>query len=207
MGRPAYFIRTFGCPVKCPWCDSAGTWHPDWIPESVDRISELELANRAALTKAEFAVITGGEPAIHDLSDLTEELSARHIPSHLETSGAFVLNGNFSWITLSPKWAKLPLPMNLESANEIKIIVEEPRSIELWWAKLSRHVTNQIVWLHPEWSKRNDPLILESISRAVKDTGKPFRAGYQLHRLYNVDALDSNSRPNVPLGGDLTLGY
>src|SRR5690606_10755697 len=35
MGRSAYFIRTFGCPVKCPWCDSAGTWHPDHIPAKV----------------------------------------------------------------------------------------------------------------------------------------------------------------------------
>jgi asparagine synthase (glutamine-hydrolysing) len=39
LGRSAFFIRTFGCPVHCPWCDSAGTWHPDYIPDKVDRLS------------------------------------------------------------------------------------------------------------------------------------------------------------------------
>ena len=28
-GQSAYFIRTFGCPIHCPWCDSSGTWHPE----------------------------------------------------------------------------------------------------------------------------------------------------------------------------------
>jgi 6-pyruvoyltetrahydropterin/6-carboxytetrahydropterin synthase len=67
-GRAAYFIRTFGCPVHCPWCDSAGTWHPDYIPKHIARLEPATLAAEVALTQAEFTVITGGEPAIHDLS-------------------------------------------------------------------------------------------------------------------------------------------
>ena len=26
-GRRAYFLRMFGCPVKCPWCDSVFAWN------------------------------------------------------------------------------------------------------------------------------------------------------------------------------------
>ncbi|NER01051.1 MAG: radical SAM protein, partial [Cyanothece sp. SIO2G6] len=74
LGRSAYFIRLFGCPVHCPWCDSAGTWHPDYVPKDIDRISPKALAEQAAASGAEFVVVTGGEPAIHDLGALTEEI-------------------------------------------------------------------------------------------------------------------------------------
>lgn len=89
-GRAAYFIRTFGCPVHCPWCDSAGTWHPDYIPEKVERLSETKLAEEVSKTEAEFVVVTGGEPAIHDLKPLVDALHAIGRKVHLETSGAFL---------------------------------------------------------------------------------------------------------------------
>jgi 7-carboxy-7-deazaguanine synthase len=206
MGRAAFFIRTFGCPVKCPWCDSAGTWHPEWIPEKVDRCPVEELAGGAAEAGAEFVVVTGGEPAIHDLGPLTAALAKRNLAAHLETSGAFPIRGEFAWVTVSPKWWKRPLPENIERASEIKVIVEDEASVERWWQEILPHHRGQPVWLHPEWSQRNNPSVLNSISAAVKEHGAPFRAGYQLHRLYNVDALDSRSRPPVPLGGTIALG-
>ena len=35
LGRKAFFIRLQGCPVKCAWCDSASTWHPQHIPKDL----------------------------------------------------------------------------------------------------------------------------------------------------------------------------
>ncbi len=207
MGRAAYFIRLFGCPVHCPWCDSAGTWHPDFVPAKVARHSAAELAEFAAATKAEFAVITGGEPAIHDLTDLTAALRARGIPAHLETSGAFPLRGAFDWITLSPKWQALPLEANLRAASEFKLIIEDEQSIEKWIRHAGAYFGGKPVWLHPEWSQRGNPAVLESITRAVKERGAPLRAGYQLHKLYRADLLDPHSQPSAPLGGDVEKGY
>ena len=34
-GKAAYFIRFYGCPLKCKWCDSAGTWHSNYIPKEI----------------------------------------------------------------------------------------------------------------------------------------------------------------------------
>ena len=207
MGRAAFFIRTFGCPIQCPWCDSAGTWHPDWVPAKVDRIAVASLVEAAKATTAQFVVVTGGEPTVHDLAPLTAALSAVALPAHLETSGAYPIQGDFDWITLSPKWAKLPLIETLERANEIKLIVEDETSIARWWAKISSSVRASHVWLHPEWSQRENPAVLQSISSWVKTHAGPFRAGYQLHRLYNVDALDARSRPSIPLGGNPNFGF
>ena len=107
-GRAAFFIRTYGCPVHCPWCDSAGTWHPDLKPDALNRMDVAALAEEAAAARPAFVVVTGGEPAIHDLAPLTDALRAAGLPVHLETSGAFPVRGHFDWITLSPKRWKLP---------------------------------------------------------------------------------------------------
>jgi organic radical activating enzyme len=207
MGKAAFFIRTFGCPLQCPWCDSAGTWHPDWVPDSVERMPVGELAARAKMTKAEFVVVTGGEPTIHDLRPLTKAIALIGLPTHLETAGSFEIRGDFQWVTVSPKWAKPPLPENLQSANEIKLIIENEHSIDCWLPKIEPYLSGQPVWLHPEWSQRANPRVLSAISIAVKQRGSPFRAGYQLHRIFNVDALDTGARPTVPIGGHQRLGF
>lgn len=187
MGRAAYFIRTFGCPVHCPWCDSAGTWHPDHVPARVPREEPAVLADAALASGCSIVVITGGEPAIHDLTELTGEIRRRGLPVHLETSGGFPLRGAFDWVTVSPKWGKEPLAEVLAAADEIKLIVEEPGSIGDWWERLAGDVSGVPVWLHPEWSVRGDEGVLSAINDWVKSRGDPFRAGWQLHKEYGVE--------------------
>jgi organic radical activating enzyme len=204
-GKAAYFIRTFGCPVHCPWCDSAGTWHPDYVPQKVNRVAAEELATAAAATQAEFVVVTGGEPTVHDLSPLVDALHARGLKAHLETSGAFPIRGEFDWITLSPKRWKLPLDANLSRADEFKIIVDSPRAIEEYCA-LFAAPHSRPTWLHPEWSQRKDGAILNAVTDWVKAHGAPYRAGWQLHKPYHADLLDPQSVKAVPLGGDPAKG-
>ena len=207
VGKAAYFIRTFGCPVKCPWCDSAGTWHPEYVPETIDKYTPHELAVLARKHPCEFVVITGGEPAIHDLNPLTAALKEVGLVSHLETSGGFEIKGDFFWVTVSPKWWKMPLKENIERADEIKIIVEDETTIERWMEEIGDFISTKHVWLNPEWSQRDNPEVLKSISMKIKKSGSPFRAGYQVHKLYNVDQIDPNVKPPAPLGGKIENGF
>jgi len=206
-GKAAYFIRTFGCPVHCPWCDSAGTWHPDYIPNQIERLKVEELAQAAAGTAAEFVVVTGGEPAIHDLKPLVEAIHSHGLKAHLETSGAFPIAADFDWITLSPKRWKLPLPENISKAQEFKIIVDAEDAIAAYLKILGRPARDRAVWLHPEWSRRDDPMILDAITDWVKKHGAPFRAGWQMHKPYRADGLDTRSAMAAPLGGDPAKGF
>lgn len=199
MGRSAFFIRTYGCPIQCPWCDSMGTWHPHHKPAKVDKYTPERLLNIAQSCKADFAVLTGGEPTIFNLHPLTETFKQADIKIHLETSGAFPIQGVFDWITLSPKWQKLPMKENLQRANEIKIIVDHKDSISQWWKYLQDAITTEHVWLHPEWSLSNKQEILNTITQWIKDHGSPFRAGYQIHKAYQADALDLDTRRNDSL--------
>jgi 7-carboxy-7-deazaguanine synthase len=219
MGIKAFFIRTFGCPLACPWCDSAGTWHKEYVPKNIERIDVKDLAEEAASHRPNFVVITGGEPTIHkgNLTMLVVELKKLGVRVHLETSGAFnVEKYLFNWITLSPKDSKRPTDEMLRMANEYKIIVEDEHSISKWIDVIDAAVgidkKNRSLWLHPEWSRRNDPTVLNSISNFIKTTVHPIwkthsRAGYQLHKLYKVDALDPGAKGLAPLGGNPELGF
>lgn len=212
-GRSAFFIRLFGCPIKCPWCDSAGTWHPEHRPATIPRMSATELAEEAVLTRPEFVVVTGGEPTVWSLGPLVAAIQAAGLPAHLETSGAFVTDAPFDWITVSPKReASHPLPM-LERANEFKLIVDKPGAALEWVqrivaAGLPPDRWPKHVWLHPEWSLRNDRGTLDEITQAVKLLPLPrLRAGWQLHKLFRADVLDDRSARPVPLGGDAAKGF
>ena len=51
-GRRAYFIRLFGCNVKCGWCDSKSAWEG----AASETLSAREIAGAAMDSGAEIAV-------------------------------------------------------------------------------------------------------------------------------------------------------
>lgn len=215
-GRRAFFVRLYGCPVKCPWCDSAGTWHERFKPAKIPRMSAEEITEEARASGAEFVVVTGGEPAIHDLVPLVNCLREAGVPAHLETCGGFKIAGRelFRCVTVSPKWAWLPLRENLLASGEVKLIVVESGDVEKWVGELTRICGEELfcgelppVWLHLEWSQRDNTELQAEIVRTVKTRGNPFRVGYQLHKLFAADSFDERSQPLVPLGGEEKNGF
>jgi organic radical activating enzyme len=119
QGRAAYFIRLGGCDVGCVWCDVKESWDANKHPKFDVQSLRFEVAK----TPAEIIVITGGEPLMHDLTELTKELQAAGFKTHLETSGAYPLTGSWDWICLSPKKFKAPLPGILLKADELKVVI------------------------------------------------------------------------------------
>jgi len=207
LGRKAFFIRLQGCPVKCTWCDSASTWHPQYVPKNIRKASPDELAKEAVESKPDFVVLTGGEPCVHDLVPLVNALKAVKLKVHLETCGAYEIPDGLDWVTVSPKWAKLPVAESLAKADEVKLIIEAADSAQKWTAAVGGAWLAKSVWLHPEWSRRADSSILKAITDFVKANGAPYRAGWQVHKPYMADSLDARARPPAPLGGDPGLGF
>jgi organic radical activating enzyme len=99
QGKAAYFIRLAGCDVGCVWCDVKESWdetkHPQHNIEA--------LISNVINTPARIVVITGGEPLLHNLTELTEQLKKAGLKTHIETSGSSSLTGSWDWITVSPK--------------------------------------------------------------------------------------------------------
>lgn len=207
LGKSAFFIRLFGCPVHCPWCDSAGTWHPEYVPDRIEKREAVELARLASQVKPEIVIVTGGEPVIHDLESLTAELGRVGLARHLETSGCRELSGEWEWVTLSPKREALPVERALGQADEFKLIIDSDQALDEWVGFLSSRIDERPIWLHPEWSQHSNPDILNQITDFVKREGPPFRAGIQAHKFYQADQLDPGSAIPKPLGGNPKLGY
>lgn len=178
-GRKAFFVRLFGCNVKCPWCDSKYAWSA----VACESASADELAQRAAASGAEMAVITGGEPCLQDLLGLVAALRAKKIAAHLETSGTLEIP-DVDWIALSPKLFCPPLPENVARADELKMIVSSPAELDKYAAFAEAAKRAQALWLEPEWSKSSDKRLLCAIADFVLKRGGKYRCGWQMHKNY-----------------------
>src|ERR1041384_7192388 len=78
QGKAAYFIRLGGCDVGCVWCDVKDSWDASKHPlMTVD-----EIAGAALQHDGRIAVITGGEPAMHDLNALCDALHNTGFKTH-----------------------------------------------------------------------------------------------------------------------------
>ncbi len=75
-------------------------------------------------------IITGGEPTMYDLTELTDALHEAGHAVWVETSGTEPLRGTFDWICLSPKQHRPPLAENWERADEIKIVIGTEKDLE-----------------------------------------------------------------------------
>lgn len=160
-GKAAYFIRLAGCDVGCHWCDVKESWDEGRWPT----LAVEEIVEEAAKNPARLAVITGGEPLMHNLDQLCEQLKAQGFKTNIETSGTYPLSGSWDWICLSPKKFKAPLPEVIERAHELKVIVYN-RSDFKWAASFEDKVSAACkLYLQPEWSKSAEmlPLMVEYV--------------------------------------------
>ncbi|MES1160592.1 MAG: 7-carboxy-7-deazaguanine synthase QueE [Bacteroidota bacterium] len=178
-GKAAYFIRLGGCDVGCVWCDVKESWDASAHP----RLSITEIVDAAGAHPGRLAVVTGGEPLMHNCTELTGQLHQQGFLTNIETSGAWPLSGEWDWICLSPKKFKAPLPEILPLANELKIVIYNKSDFEWaeqWAARVSPHCK---LFLQPEWSKSAlaTPLIIDYI----KDNPK-WEFSLQLHKYIQV---------------------
>lgn len=178
-GKAAYFIRLAGCDVGCYWCDVKESWEAEKHPVlSIETIVE-----NAQKYPARIAVITGGEPLMHNLNLLTDALHKAGFRTHIETSGAHPLSGSFDWICLSPKKFKNPLPEIYQNADELKVIVLNKH--DLTWAQEQAATVRKdcALLLQPEWGKRNNvmPMIVEFVKSHPE-----WRISLQTHKYLDI---------------------
>lgn len=178
-GKAAYFIRLGGCDVGCVWCDVKDSWDASKHP----LMSIGEMVAVAAAHPGRIVVITGGEPAMHNLEPLCDALHHAGFSVHIETSGAHPLTGRLDWVTLSPKKFKAPVPEALAKASELKVVVYHRSDFE--WAEAHALLVPPgcKLYLQPEWSKRDqiNPLIIKYIQEHPQ-----WQLSLQTHKFINI---------------------
>ncbi len=203
-GVPAIFVRLQGCPVGCSWCDTKHTWEA--LTENRAEVEQIiqvdgEIGRWAELTSqqlleqlvakgysAKHVVITGGEPCMYDLNELTRDLTNAGYQCQIETSGTFeVLCEPQTWVTVSPKVnMKGGYPVLLQAlnrANELKHPVAKQAHIdELDFLLKDIDVTDKTICLQP----------ISQIPRATELAMKVcikrnWRLSIQTHKYLNID--------------------
>jgi 7-carboxy-7-deazaguanine synthase len=178
-GVPAYFIRLGGCDVGCVWCDVKESWDENAHP----LFTIKEIVNQARKYPIGVVVITGGEPLMHNLDALTEELKQAGFRTHIETSGAHPLTGNWDWVCYSPKKFKKPLTEVAAAAHELKVVVYNKSDFQ--WAEQHAEMVNADckLLLQPEWDKSDQvlPMIIDYVK-----ANPQWRISLQTHKYMNV---------------------
>lgn len=180
QGRAAYFVRLAGCDVGCVWCDVKESW--DANAHKKMRIEDIVAIIQEQMPSG-LVVVTGGEPLMHSLDNLTTQLKAAGYETNIETSGSHPLSGSWNWICVSPKKFKAPLDEVLPFANELKIVVFNKSDFE--WAEKYASLVNENckLYLQPEWDKCEivTPLIIDYIKQQPK-----WNLSLQIHKYINV---------------------
>lgn len=204
-GVPAIFVRLQGCDVGCAWCDTKHTWEVDLVKQSdlillTDKSNEsdrwadasakdiVDEIKRLGYT-ANLIVITGGEPCMYDLRELTQVLHEMGFETQVETSGTYpILVDAQTWVTLSPKvnmrGKKEVLKSALIRSNEIKHPVGTEKDIE----QLDE-------LLHQLKSVEDKTICLQPISQKPKATAlcmqtcieRNWRLSVQVHKYLQID--------------------
>jgi organic radical activating enzyme len=179
QGHAAYFIRLGGCDVGCLWCDVKESWDATAHPQ----IPVPEIVKRAKSSGSDLVVITGGEPAMYDLSELTGQLQQVGLRTNIETSGAYPLTGSWDWVCFSPKKFKEPDSSIYPLANELKVIVYNTSDFK-WAEDFAKEVKPECeLFLQPEWSKEKEmlPLIIEYVKKNPQ-----WKVSLQIHKYMNI---------------------
>lgn len=193
-GVPSIFIRLAGCSLRCPYCDTPGSWE-NGTEFTLEKILETVDSYHSQYPGSQV-VITGGEPLEQDIIELTKQLKNRDLFISLETNGLHDQDILIDWCTVSPK------DINQYSIHEkLAIKIDEVKLIVT--SNLTPGIVKQIRLTLNHMSKKPVPIFLQpndqepDFSRyqaafflfcQCQELGiSGVRAGFQLHKIYQVD--------------------
>ncbi len=186
-GRVCDFIRLYGCPVGCWFCDTGyaspdGDYYKKKLPKNSKSLEEL-----LAETKSKLIVISGGEPFIHKkLPELCAYLIRNGKDVAIETSGAFWLEvPKEVFITLSPKEhlnPKMPVKEQFWTrANELKIVISAVEDFEFYKEKSKKFKGYK--YLQPEFYDGKES-VQKTINLLLKNYD--FKLSLQTHKIIDI---------------------
>ncbi len=181
-GYPSVFIRFSGCNLACPFCD---THHNDGIFMTDD-----DIIRAVKLYKADWIVLTGGEPSLWIDEDFVRTLKrATGKRVAIETNGTRELPPSIDWVCVSPKTGidgdSGDTTIRAREADEIKV-VDVGQPLESYFSLPCRK-NSTLMYLQPCYvadPAKNESNRLRTVRRVLDDPR--WTLSVQLHRFLGI---------------------
>lgn len=181
-GYPSVFIRFSGCNLQCPFCD---THHNDGVA-----MSDTDIVRAINLYKADWVVLTGGEPSLSidaDFIRLIKQMTGKKVA--IETNGTNVLPEGIDWVTVSPKIGIEDVggapEIKVQRADEIKV-VDVGQNLERYF-DLPCKGENTLMYLQPCYvsdAKVRESNTLRTVRRVLENPR--WTLSLQTHRYLGI---------------------
>ena len=186
QGEATLFVRLTGCNLKCDFCDTKYAWKGGEGLDVDEILSRLEQENKRL--PADWVCLTGGEPLIQDVRELTERLKEMGMKIQVETNATLYQDLSVDWYTVSPKPPDYFFqPEYREKAKEVKLVVSKELTLEVIQRMRNEFPEKIPILLQPEsnrkWSREKGIMLLkESGAKGLKN----IRISVQLHKIYKL---------------------
>lgn len=106
IGTPCTFVRLTGCNLHCKRCDTQYAFNQGKI-YTEERILEI-----VEYYKRPLVILTGGEPLLQNIYELTKRLTTHNFKVHVETNGTIKFEKHLyvEHFTVSPKLISMRVP-------------------------------------------------------------------------------------------------
>lgn len=191
-GYPCIFIRLWGCPIGCSYCDQPQK------KEDKRRASIETVVNKVRKFKnVKRVCITGGEPLIYmdEVMALVFELSYMDYKVSIETSGCITLDDfpyRRSWryimdikcpssgVVNKNKYDNL---LKLQPNDEVVFVIKDKKDYNFMKDILKKYPTQAEILLSPMFNEKGEYVISKSLVKWVLQDRLNCRVQVQLHKI------------------------
>lgn len=193
-GLPCIFVRLYGCPIGCVYCDQPQTSankHKASIETIMNRVKKYRGVKRVC--------ITGGEPLIYknDLMPLVWELQYEGYKVSIETSGCLPIEDFLrrDWKYIMD--VKCPSSgvvekniyenlLKLHSKDEVVFVIADKKDYEFMKSVLQKYPTQAHILLSPMFNKEGKNVIGKELVGWLLYDRLDYRIQIQLHKILGV---------------------
>lgn len=177
-GTPNLFLRFMGCNETCRVETHGFDCDTEFASGRPLTLEEIVRELREAGPKAEWVILTGGEPGLQVDRELIDTLHEAGYRLAIETNGSIALPDGLDWITVSPKVAEHAIRQR--TAHEVKYVRGYGQAIPRTVVQAEHYL------ISPAFSGESvDRRTLEWCVELVKQN-PPWRLSVQMHKAWRI---------------------
>ena len=195
-GLPCIFVRLYGCPVGCSYCDQPqskeANRHKATVEAIVEKVKKFKGINRVC--------ITGGEPLIYkdEVMSLTYELLHMDYKVSIETSGCIPLEKpsyrrSYKYI-MDVKCPSSGVVhknlydnlLKLQTNDEVVFVIADREDYEFMKKVMKKYPINSTILLSPMFDKNGKNVIGAELVQWLLEDRLDYRIQIQLHKILGI---------------------